>query len=323
MARGWQVLDLSTADVRLRYERGRVAVERDGIQVGVTPLDSLAVILAGPKVSLSAGALSAFTEKDVALVITDWKGEPVGGAYSWSESTRVGARQRAQIGLTLPRAKNAWARIVTAKILGQAHTLKELDRKGWNDVQAVARDVRSGDPNNKEALAARLYWARLFPDTEFSRRPGLPSGRNAMLNYAYTVLRGHCMRSVIAAGLHPALGLLHHGRSNQFALVDDLIEPFRPAIDYAVAMMGPPEADHGDMAGVSGELVPTLSSELRHSLVDAARAGFGSGRRITSEMDKLAQHFARYCEGELDRLVVPSWSGPDNADLDLAYETEL
>ena len=54
---------------------------------------------------------------------------------------------------------------------------------------------------------------------------------NALLNYGYTVLRAATARAVVAAGLHPSIGLHHSHDNNAMRLVDDLMEPFRPVID--------------------------------------------------------------------------------------------
>lgn len=57
---------------------------------------------------------------------------------------------------------------------------------------------------------------------------------NSLLNYGYTVLRAATARAVVAAGLHPSIGLHHSHDGNALRLVDDLMEPFRPIIDWAV-----------------------------------------------------------------------------------------
>ena len=57
---------------------------------------------------------------------------------------------------------------------------------------------------------------------------------NPLLNYGYTVLRSAVARAVVSAGLHPTLGIHHHNRNNPMCLVDDLMEPFRPMVDYVV-----------------------------------------------------------------------------------------
>lgn len=92
--------------------------------------------------------------------------------------------------------------------------------------------VNRGDTRNIEAQAARKYWALLF-GAKFKRSPdGFTP--NEMLNYGYTVMRSALAREVCATGLHPALGIHHKHRQNAFCLVDDLIEPYRPLVDYAV-----------------------------------------------------------------------------------------
>jgi CRISPR/Cas system-associated endonuclease Cas1 len=69
------------------------------------------------------------------------------------------------------------------------------------------------------------------------RRDRDAEGANALLNYGYAVMRASVARAVIAAGLHPSIGLHHKSGVNSFALADDLVEPFRPLVDAAVRHM--------------------------------------------------------------------------------------
>ena len=66
------------------------------------------------------------------------------------------------------------------------------------------------------------------------RRDRGQSGINAMLNYGYTILRSAVIRSIVAAGLHPSLGIHHCNQYNAMRLADDLMEPFRPLVDFCV-----------------------------------------------------------------------------------------
>ena len=99
-----------------------------------------------------------------------------------------------------------------------------------------------------EAQAAKRYWSALF-GKEF-RRDRDEGGLNAHLNYGYAILRGLVARSICAAGLHPSLSLHHHNRYDSFALADDLMEPFRPVVDFAVWSLG---QTIGTGAGLSQE----------------------------------------------------------------------
>src|SRR5690625_390320 len=303
MTTKWQVLDLTGTTCRVRYERGSLLITHEGRELGHAVLATLAVVLLGSKSTISTGALSVCAQRDISVLLCDWRGVPTGGLYGWNETSRVGARHRAQATLTLPRQKNAWGRLVKAKIAGQAHTLGLLKQPGTPYLSRLASEDKSGDPKNAEAQAARFYWKKLFGNRDFSRIPGSDEAVNALLNYGYTVLRGHGIRAVLSAGLSPTLGIFHRGRANPFSLVDDLIEPFRPVVDFVV-----------------GELVDAneldISPHVRKTLVEASRLGFGHNFRVTTEFSRLAQSFARYVEGEIDRLPVPTWSGPDEADDD-------
>ena len=294
------MVDLCGFEGELRSTRGGVEVcPGEGMPTTI-PVAEVAVILVGMKVALSAAVLHRLAEADVAVLFCDWRGIPEGGCYSWSDHGRVAARHRAQAEVSLPRKKNAWARLIRAKIEGQASVLENLKIRGSGELLALADQVRSGDPGNVEAQAARLYWSRAL-GKGVGRQPaaGQLIGANACLDYGYSVLRGHLMRAVLAAGLAPALGVFHRGRGNAFALADDLIEPFRPAIDE-VALQLPPTASPSDRP-------------VKQLLVAAASQRFdGDGHGIPAVAEALAQSFGRYVEGDIDRLNVLSWQGPSS-----------
>lgn len=300
MAEQWRVIDLCGFEGELRSTRGGVEVcPEEGVPTTI-PVAEVAVILVGMKVALSAAVLHRLAEADVAVLFCDWRGIPEGGCYSWSDHGRVAARHRAQAEVSLPRKKNAWARLIRAKIEGQASVLENLKIRGSGELLALADQVRSGDPGNVEAQAARLYWSCAL-GKGVGREPGAGQliGANACLDYGYSVLRGHLMRAVLAAGLAPALGVFHRGRGNAFALADDLIEPFRPAIDE-VALQLPPTASPSDRP-------------VKQLLVAAASQRFdGDGHGIPAVAEALAQSFGRYVEGDIDRLNVLSWQGPSS-----------
>lgn len=300
MAEQWRVIDLCGFEGELRSTRGGVEVcPEEGVPTTI-PVAEVAVILVGMKVALSAAVLHRLAEADVAVLFCDWRGIPEGGCYSWSDHGRVAARHRAQAEVSLPRKKNAWARLIRAKIEGQASVLENLKIRGSGELLALADQVRSGDPGNVEAQAARLYWSRAL-GKGVGREPGAGQliGANACLDYGYSMLRGHLMRAVLAAGLAPALGVFHRGRGNAFALADDLIEPFRPAIDE-VALQLPPTASPSDRP-------------VKQLLVAAASQRFdGDGHGIPAVAEALAQSFGRYVEGVIDRLNVLSWQGPSS-----------
>lgn len=227
---GWQVLDLTGYDGAVKSARGGLVI--DGRRVAVADID---VILMGPKVAAGPGLMHKAGRFGVSVVYCDWRFQPVAAVHPWSSNTRVGARHIAQATMSLPRKKNAWMRIVKAKIQSQQNTLSLVGRvDAAKRLSRLSAQVRSGDPENCEAQAAHVYWQALYGEKGFTRDPGAEDALNGAHNYGYTILRGVVLNAVVAAGLCPTLGVHHRGRSNVFALVDDLIEPFRCVVDRAV-----------------------------------------------------------------------------------------
>ncbi|MFT0848963.1 type II CRISPR-associated endonuclease Cas1 [Actinomycetaceae bacterium L2_0104] len=302
MSTRWRILDCSSLEGRIKARRGALFICPTNNQETLLSTADIAVALIGPHVSFSSAVVHRLMANDIAVFFCDWKGVPEGAAYGWQEHGRIGARHRAQRNISLPRQKHAWAQIIRAKVKGQAYVLRAKESSEANEIFALAQLIRSGDPQNIEARAARIYWQALWGPEPFIRLPGTggssqDSTRNSQLDYAYTVLRGHGIRAVLAAGLSPTLGIFHHGRGNSFALVDDIIEPFRPAVDYQV----------GKLSLDSSMEDP----EVRKRLVAASSKRFSSsGLTIPSALEDFAQTLGQYFEGEIKKLPVPQWEGP-------------
>ena len=207
-----------------------MTVSQNGVEDGRVPLDDIGVLLCNARgLTYSNDLMTELARRGVAVVMCDSSYQPV--AWLWPlEGHHVQAlRMRCQLEASLPLRKRLWQAIVKAKIAQQINVLELL---GPHDggLKALNRRVRSGDPDNVEAQAARRYWPLLF-GKQF-RRERFGDMPNPFLNYGYTVLRAAVARAVVSAGLHPSLGIHHHNRSNSMCLVDDLMEPFRPMVDY-------------------------------------------------------------------------------------------
>jgi CRISPR-associated protein Cas1 len=75
---------------------------------------------------------------------------------------------------------------------------------------------------------------------------------NAILNYAYTILEGQTRQALSAAGFDLVCGLLHADRRGRDALVYDLMELARPAVDDRVLAFLQATTFHaGDLTRVS------------------------------------------------------------------------
>jgi CRISPR-associated protein Cas1 len=228
---------------RLSVRDSQLVIEREGFLPFITPVTDInTLLLAHPQVTLTQAVISRLAEAGAMLVTIDSRYLPVAMTLPLQTHSLQTERLASQTGLKPVTQKRLWRQIVQAKIRAQGSLLKELRGSDGGLIASAAR-VRSGDPDNLEAQAARRYWGLIFgepgPGQSRFRRGADPleSGpdQNRHLDYGYTVLRASVARAVCAAGLHPSIGLRHHNRYDPFCLAADLMEPFRPLIDRRVA----------------------------------------------------------------------------------------
>ena len=175
--------------------------------------------------------LNALADNNAAVIVCSDKFMPNAMLMNLDANSTQGETFRAQMSAKEPLKKNIWKQIVEAKIRNQASLLNKLG-KDVNSLKPFYQNVKSGDPDNREGVAARLYWNELF-DEDFIRFRTGPSP-NEMLNYGYTVLRAAVARALAGSGLLPCIGIFHKNRYNAFPLADDVMEPYRPFVDEIV-----------------------------------------------------------------------------------------
>jgi CRISPR-associated protein Cas1 len=260
----WRGLHISQP-ARLTHRSSQIVIDREDDESPLTfPVEDVAwVILDTPQVSVTGSLLSALAENGVALIVPDTKHHPAGILLSFHQHHLQSAIAHTQIAASGPLKKRLWQKLVSAKIENQAAVLRAIGNDRAQALSAMASRVRSGDPDNIEAQAARTYWPLLF---EGFRRHD-EDRRNGLLNYGYAVVRAAIARACAAYGLLPAFGLHHNSRANAFNLVDDLLEPFRPSVDRMARARAAEEdgddltvADRRHMAGILAESV-TIGDE--------------------------------------------------------------
>lgn len=231
-----RIVDIATDGRHLSLYRGFLVVEEQREEVGRIALDDIhAVIVHAHGTTWSANLVAALAERGAPVVFCGSNHSPVAVTLPIEGHHAQNARFRAQWDASKPLCKQLWRRVVMAKIAMQGSLLAARGIAGADAFPLIARRVKSGDSDNLEAQAARRYWPLLM-GAEFRRDRNSP-GANALLNYGYAVIRATVARAVIAAGLHPTIGINHANRGNAFVLADDLVEPFRPLVDALVVSM--------------------------------------------------------------------------------------
>ncbi len=305
-----RTLEISREAAHLSVKHDQLVLKRDGAVVGAVPCEDLGMVVVDhPQATYSHAALASLVEADAVVVICGRDHLPQGLLIPMNDHSQVVWRIQDQIAASKPQQKRIWQQVIQAKIRAQAANLNS-NSPPRRRLEAIAREVRSGDEGNRESQAARIYWSawlvnvdelNLAPDaagvlsSEGFRRDRDAGGLNALLNYGYAILRAAVARALVAAGLHPALGIHHSNRGNPFCLADDLMEPLRPLVDRRARDLG-----------WSGEplLDQASKAHLLELLTDEVSFAGETGPLMVS-LHRYTASFVRCLRGEAKRLEVP------------------
>lgn len=313
-----RTIEISREPAHITIQHKQLVLKRNGEIVGSVPCEDLGmVVVDNPGTTYSHAALTSLVESAATVVFCGRDHLPVGILLPLSDHTQVVWRIHDQLSVSGPLRKRLWKQLVRGKILAQAENL-ELGSAPRRKLVNLAKAVRSGDPSNLEAQAARVYWQSwlvnapesiVTGDSPFARdRHGIAP--NALLNYGYAIMRAAVARALVAAGLLPALGLHHSNRSNAFCLADDFVEPLRPIVDERVRELyfaGETELDQPTKA----RLLDLLTVDMQASRRDAT-----SGPLMVA-LHRMVASYVRCCEGLSKDLEIPVRLRPSS---DLALE---
>ena len=226
-----RIVDVSSP-AYLSVKNEQLLVTKDGEVSGSIPVEDLGVlILQHPACVITQQAVIACQRNNAAILFCDEKRLPYSVALPIATGNIHTKVVREQIAVKKTVQKRIWQQIVRQKIVQQATTLRALN-KDDAPLWPLAKEVKTNDNSNREALAAQAYWPLLF-GADFIRDPDA-EGVNGLLNYGYSLVRAMVARSICGAGLHPSLGIFHRNQYNPLVLADDLMEPFRPWVDRVV-----------------------------------------------------------------------------------------
>jgi CRISP-associated protein Cas1 len=291
-----RILDFSQSPARLSVRRRQLTIRRDDPPETTVPLEDISVLIVShPQVTFTQSVISGLAESGGVFIACNKARLPVSMSLPLTGHSIQTERFALQASSPAPLKKRVWRQIVRAKIIAQAEQLEDIYGTD-HGLRALVPIVKSGDPSNVEARAARRYWSRLFDETEFRRDPDRQD-ENLLLNYGYAVLRAIVARAVCSAGLHPTIGVFHHSRYDAYCLADDLMEPFRPTVDRAVLDYA---TTHDDIYGVEPEAKRFLIERLtdRFSMDGGQRTIFDVAARIAASL-------AQVYEGKRRLLKLP------------------
>ena len=276
---------------QLSVRRGQLVIRQE--EERSVPMEDLsALLLESRAVSITTAALQELTDHGVTVYLCDETHLPAALVLPMNRHSRQLKLLKGQIAMRRPTQKRVWQGVVMSKISNQARCLSLLGKEGAEELLELADQVRSGDPDNWEAVAAARYFPALF-GAGFTR--GEECRVNAALNYGYAILRGAVARHLVIRGLEPCLGIFHHSELYRFNLADDLMEPYRPLVDLYVASHVPDD---------EGDLTPAIKQQLfqlSHYLVEQGGKQF----RAISAIGRMADSFSRIVQSGEGQLELP------------------
>ncbi len=197
------------------------------------PLEDISsIVFETPQINVSSKAMSMIADNKIVVYSCDDKHLPNGIFIPFECHSRSLKVLKNQLKIKENFKKRCWQKIIIQKILNQSEVLKMNNKILMGEyLENISKKVNSGDTENVEAVAARNYFNSLFGNG-FSR--GFDNVYNASLNYGYSIIRGAIARTIVSYGYLPSLGIHHKSELNNYNLVDDFIEPFRPIVDLWV-----------------------------------------------------------------------------------------
>ena len=293
----WRVVSIENP-AQLSLRDNRIVIKQDEeVSLPLEDIDTL--LLDNYAISISANLLSELSRNKVTTILCDDKHLPASILVPFSQHSRQAKVSRAQLSITEPLRKNLWRNIVIQKINNQAKVLEKFDYIHESEnLKSLAKTVRTDDSDNRESVAARSYFAILLDDA--TRRK--PMWHNSALNYGYAIVRSSLAKSLAARGLVLSQGIFHHNELNSFNLVDDIIEPFRPAVDeYILKTVALRRIGDNDAS---------LNRNDRAMILDILNQNvIINDRQFSTKIatDKVAENFAKTVQtGNLSDLILPS-----------------
>lgn len=283
---------LSSSDKCLNVHRGE---GKDVLSVPIEDLD--VVFLEDPNTVVTSRLLTDLAKEGVAFVCCgpDYlpvaESLPFNGYYKQTEMLTLQMK-------FLPSKKNKlWETIIKAKISNQMRVLEQTTNE--ESVYALLKDyvsqVKSGDERNMEGLAAKAYFKALFGPS-FVRFGDSPI--TSALNYGYSIFASALIRTCAFNGLNGNLGIWHNNMQNANNLAYDLLEPFRPVVDYYVF-------NH------LKELTVPLSKEIRKDLINLINEYVlvdGKKYQVSYAFTMLVNNFSDYLRnGDINVVKMPKF----------------
>lgn len=251
----WRVVDISS-NSKLDYKMNYLVVRNAETTKRIHISEISVLLIESTAVSLTAYLLCELSKRKIDVIFCDEKRCPSGVFLPLYGSHDTSLKFRNQITWNAHTKDFVWAEVVRAKICGQIAVLNKCKTENAALLEQYISEIEPGDQTNREGHAAKVYFNSLF-GMDFSRSQD--NNINAALNYGYSIVLSVFAREIVSNGYSTQLGIFHNNMFNQFNFACDLMEPFRPFVDYSVIKMQLTEFEHSQKM----ELVQILNRYIK------------------------------------------------------------
>lgn len=227
---GWRIVHIKEGEL-LRLKLDNVEIVKLSKTVYIPLSDINTIILEGNRTTITTKLLVGLSHNNIGLIICDDKYLPVGMYLPYGQYHHSAKRVIAQANWTNQQKARMWKQVIAQKMLNQIAfaRYKGVELERLEMMEQLVMELTDGDLTNREGQLAKVYFDSLFGNS-FTRDAEVLV--NYAMNFGYAIVRSCVARCVVADGLSSMLGIFHRNEFNSFNLADDLMEPFRPLMDY-------------------------------------------------------------------------------------------
>lgn len=215
---------------KLNYKDGYLLIRKEDIKmIHLSELE--VIIIDSTMVTLTTYLIAELLKRKIKIIFCDEKRDPIGEIVQYYGSHNTSKKISLQISWDEKIKSKMWQMIVKQKIYNQADVLKKCNNDNYKLLIDYYNNVEENDCTNREGHAAKVYFNSLF-GKDFSRDSD--NDINAALDYGYSIILSLFNKAVVSKGYLTQIGIFHKNEFNPFNLSCDLMEPFRPIVDYLV-----------------------------------------------------------------------------------------
>lgn len=286
------------SDVQISLKLNNLIVNKGEGDIWIPLNDISVIVLDNLNTVITARLLSTIADNNICMIICNQKHLPIGYYSSYDNHSRISKNIGYQIEKSMDFYDELWVTLIKQKINNQIGVIHRVTNNETviGSMNEFMNNVLPGDPSNREAHAAKVYFNDLMGST-FSRG-NEDILLNSGLDYCYAIVRAYIARVCVSYGLNTQIGIHHKNEYNRFNLVDDLIEPIRPIADIYVYRLL--EGSEYFESSHRRALVNFLNHKIEYN---------NKNMYMCNMIEEYVEQYAAYIAGKREVIIYPNIEG--------------